>query len=142
MKCLGREGVNVRRPDRLLDPRVRIEYKNIDEYIDEWNDMNLTNKLIPISRFNKGEAGKIFEGLAKEQYQLVVKNNSATAVIMSPEYYDELMEELDDLRLAVVAFERMASGIGETVSAEEVLARAGITPEMIAATPDIELDLE
>lgn len=104
--------------------------------------MNLTNKLIPISRFNKGEAGKIFEGLAKEQYQLVVKNNSATAVIMSPEYYDELMEELDDLRLAVVAFERMASGIGETVSAEEVLARAGITPEMIAATPDIELDLE
>ncbi len=58
------------------------------------------------------------------------------------DFDDELMEELDDLRLAVVAFERMASGIGETVSAEEVLARAGITPEMIAATPDIELDLE
>ena len=51
---------------------------------------------VPITRFNKGEANKIFAELKQIGTKVVVKNNKREAVIMSPDNYDRLMELLED----------------------------------------------
>ena len=63
---------------------------------------------IPISLFNRGFAGKIFEEIKQVGTKVVMKNNAAECVLMSPEEYIRLMDELNDARLLTIAVERMA----------------------------------
>ncbi len=46
------------------------------------------NSLIPISRFNKGEANKIFKEVRETGFKIVLKNNSPTCVLLTPEAYN------------------------------------------------------
>ena len=54
---------------------------------------DVLNMLIPISRFNKGEANKIFEEVKESGVKIVLKNNQPIGVIMTPEMYEELMNK-------------------------------------------------
>ena len=62
---------------------------------------------IPISQFNRGLAGKIFSEVKAHGSKVVMKNNSAEAVIVPPEEYVELMNSLNDYLLLTMAVERM-----------------------------------
>ena len=48
---------------------------------------------VPISRFNKGEAGKIIEEVKRDGIKVVVKNNAPECVMLTVEAYDKLVQE-------------------------------------------------
>ena len=53
---------------------------------------------VPISLFNRGQAGKIFEEVKRFGAKVVMKNNNPECVLLSPEEYIELMEKLEDTK--------------------------------------------
>ena len=66
---------------------------------------------IPISLFNRGLAGKIFEEVKQCGAKVVMKNNTAECVLLSPDEYIQLIDEVNDARLLTMATERMANTI-------------------------------
>ena len=69
--------------------------------------MGAIQKTISISLFNRGLAGKIFEDVKHNGAKVVMKNNAAECVLLSPEEYVRLMEEVNDARLLLLANKRM-----------------------------------
>ena len=63
---------------------------------------------IPISLFNRGLAGKIFEEVKQCGAKVVMKNNTAECVLLSPDEYIQLIDEVNDARLLTMAANRMA----------------------------------
>lgn len=53
----------------------------------------LFESVVPISRFNKGETGKIIEEVKNGAIKLVLKNNKPVCVLLSVEDYDELIRK-------------------------------------------------
>ena len=101
---------------------------------------NLLDSLIPISRFNKGEANKIFDEVRSSGFKVVVKNNTPACVLLTPERYQEIMDMLDDQYLLTVAEERIKNDNGVTHSFEEILAKDGLTLADIEAMEDVEIE--
>lgn len=95
------------------------------------NEMSLLNgmkSIVPITRFNKGEASRIFEEVQVSGPKIVMKNNRPACVLMSPEKYESLMEMLSDYVLQEEAERRLAdTGSSETLSHSEVMESLGIT---------------
>ena len=82
----------------------------------------LMESIVPISRFNKGEAGKIFEEVAQSGTKIVVKNNKPTCILIDPKKYTEMMDMIEDLLLLAEAEERMkSSGSSEFTSHKDVM---------------------
>lgn len=48
---------------------------------------------IPISLFNKGQAGKIFAEVKQRGKKVVTKNNAPECILLSPEEYMQLLEK-------------------------------------------------
>jgi antitoxin StbD len=63
--------------------------------------------IVPISRFNRGEANKIFDEVSKTGVKVVLKNNVRVGVLVEPEQYDEMVEMLEDYALFFEAERRM-----------------------------------
>ena len=53
----------------------------------------MLNAFVPISRFNKGEAGKIIEEVKRDGIKVIVKNNAPECVMITVEDYDRLVLE-------------------------------------------------
>ena len=51
------------------------------------------NSFVPISRFNKGEAGKIIEEVKRDGIRVIVKNNAPECIMITVEEYDRLVAE-------------------------------------------------
>lgn len=64
-------------------------------------------KTVPISLFNKGLAGKVFDDVRHTGTKVVIKNNTPACVLMSPTEYLMLMNKLEDMELALVAEKRL-----------------------------------
>jgi len=99
----------------------------------------MMRSMVPVSRFNKGEAAKIFNEVAKTGMKIAVKNNKPACVLLSPERYEAIMEEMLDLELLIEAERRIAEG-GSCYSREEVMAELGITETDIEAAEDVEIE--
>ena len=99
----------------------------------------IMRSMVPVSRFNKGEASKIFDEVAKSGIRIAVKNNKPACVMLSPERYEELLEMIEDFELIMEAEKRLEDG-GETVSFQEVLDEFGITQADIDAAEDVEIE--
>ena len=96
---------------------------------------------VPITQFNRGLAGQIFEDVKATGAKVVMKNNSAECVLLAPDEYVRLMDELNDARLAVLATERMSRFDPATLIPEErVWERLGITDEELDAAPEVEFE--
>lgn len=54
-------------------------------------EKNLLNNLVSITMFNQGQASKIFSRLQDEKQIVVLKNNVPTAILLSPDEYDRLL---------------------------------------------------
>lgn len=96
---------------------------------------------VPISQFNRGLAGKIFEEVKATGAKVVMKNNSAECVLLSPEEYLRLTDELNDARLLSVAAERLAAlDPGTLIPDERFWDRFGITQEELDAAGEVVLE--
>ena len=84
--------------------------------------------IVPITRFNRGEASKIFDEVESSGMKIVVKNNKPACVLLSPSQYENLMEMLSDYMLYTEAELRMENNDPkENISHEDMLKELGIT---------------
>jgi antitoxin StbD len=65
------------------------------------------NRMVPITRFDRGEANKIFDEVKETGVIVVIKNDSRVGVILEPEQYDAMVELLEDYALFFEAERRM-----------------------------------
>ncbi len=103
--------------------------------------MSAITKTIPISQFNRGLAGKIFEDVRKTGAKVVIKNNSAECVLLSPEEYENLMNEVYDAKLLTIASERLSHyDPSALIPQKELLRQLNITEEALSVLPEVELE--
>lgn len=88
--------------------------------------VNILDSIIPISRFNKGEANKIFAEVKNSGLRIVVKNNIPECVLISPQDYQKMVEEYEDLKLYALAEKRLAEN-AVPISQEDMLKNLGLT---------------
>jgi len=101
---------------------------------------NTLNAVVPITRFNRGEANKIFDELKESGCKVVVKNNTPACVMLTPEKYIEMVDMIEDQALLAVAEARLKYGTGETISFEDILAKDGLTLADVDAMEDVEIE--
>ncbi|MCR4431347.1 MAG: type II toxin-antitoxin system Phd/YefM family antitoxin [Tepidanaerobacteraceae bacterium] len=88
---------------------------------------NVLNSLVPISRFNRGEANKIFEEVKKTGFKVVLKNNKPVCVLLKPDLYEKMIETIEEYRLLLEAERRMEGAKPEDfIPQEKVLLEFGI----------------
>ena len=96
---------------------------------------------VPITQFNRGLAGQIFEDVKATGAKVVMKNNSAECVLLAPDEYLRIMDELNDARLAALAAERVLRLDPSTLIPEEkVWERLGITDDDLSMAPEVEFE--
>lgn len=94
------------------------------------NISSIIQNTISISMFNRGLAGKIFNLVKKTGAKVVMKNNTPECVLLSPEEYIKMMDEVNDARLLALATKRMEnSNITEAVPAADVYRELGISTD-------------
>jgi len=108
--------------------------------MDQISTVGMMKKIVPITRFNKGEASKIFDEVQTSGIRIVVKNNHPACVLISPEQYESLIEMLSDYLLLTEADKRMAeNNDAENVSHEEMMRQLGVTQKEL---DDIDVEIE
>lgn len=99
--------------------------------------MDFTEKLVPISDFSQGKAGKIFTDVAENNNEyIVLKNNQPTAVLVSIREYrdiqekvaklEKLLEKIENIRLLKLAESRAGDN---TTSFESFVQEEGFSME-------------
>ena len=103
--------------------------------------LSAIEKNIPISQFNRGLAGQIFSDVKASGSKVVMKNNVAEAVLVSPDEYVEIMDTINDYLLLTMAVERMSSyDPGTLISEEEMDKRLGITQDELDSIGEVEFE--
>ena len=96
---------------------------------------------VPISQFNRGLAGQIFEDVRRSGAKVVMKNNEAECVLLSPEEYIRLVEEVENASLMAEALRRTSKADPATyLSQEDVARELGLTPDDYSDTSGVELE--
>ena len=96
---------------------------------------------IPISMFNRGLAGKIFDEVKRYGAKVVMKNNTPECVLLSPNEYIQLLDEVNNARLLAAATERMSHfHSSDLISQEQVDQEFGFSPSDYENTDDIEFE--
>lgn len=86
-------------------------------------------------------AGQIFSDVRTNGTKVVMKNNQAEAVIMSPDKYVELMDMLEEYHDIIMAAKRLNQLDPSTlIPLEEIDREFGITKEELEATDDVEFE--
>ena len=99
-----------------------------------------TEKLVPISDFSQGKAGKIFSDVAdNDKEYIVLKNNQPTAVVVSVKEYrdtqekvaklEALLEKIENIRLLKLAESRVNDN---STSFEEFVNEQGFSMDELA----------
>ena len=107
------------------------------------NEIALSNALdavVPITRFNRGEANKIFEEVRESGCKVVVKNNIPTCVMLTPERFKAMVNMIEDQALLAVAEARLEYNTEKTSSFKDILAKDGLTLADIDAMEDVEIE--
>lgn len=96
---------------------------------------------ISISLFNRGLAGKIFEEVKRTGAKVVMKNNTAECVLLSPDEYVRLMDEVNDARLITLAANRLSNfESASVINEEEMNQKLGVKPEDLKNFEEVELE--
>ena len=103
--------------------------------------LSAIEKTVPISQFNRGLAGQIFSDVKASGSKVVMKNNVAEVVLVSPDEYVEIMDTINDYLLLTMAVERMSSyDPGMLISEEEMDKRLGITQDELDSIGEVEFE--
>jgi len=106
----------------------------------EMSVMGMMKAMVPITRFNRGEANRIFDEVEASGTKIVMKNNQPACVLMSPGQYESLMEMLSDYILLEEAASRMSHyDPAESRTQQEMMEELGITPEDLDAV-DVKIE--
>ena len=96
---------------------------------------------VPIGMFNRGMAGKVFDDVRRTGAKVVMKNNAPECVLISPDEYVRLMDEVNDARLTKLALGRMEGfDRKKLLTAEEVYKDLGITADELADCDEVEFE--
>lgn len=99
-------------------------------------------RTIPISQFNRGLAGQIFNDVKKNGPKIVVKNNIPEAVILSTSDYLKKEQELEDLRLLLLAKERFENADpANYVSSADFDKMFGFTESDLEDADEVDIEL-
>ncbi len=102
---------------------------------------NMMNQIIPITRFNRGEANKIFDEVKATGVKAVLKNNVRVGVIVEPAQYDEMVELLEDYALFFEAERRMKNTEKDDfLSQEQVMELHNISDSDLDNAEDVEIE--
>lgn len=102
---------------------------------------NFIQNTVSITQFNRGMAGQIFEEVKKSGTKVVLKNNSVECILVSPERYLALMEELADAQLLATANARLARSKGkDSISSEELWKQFSVTQEEVDAIGEVDFE--
>jgi antitoxin StbD len=108
--------------------------------LDNISIKGVMSSLVPISRFNKGEANKIFEEVRQTGFKIVLKNNSPACVLLTPEKYEQMLETIENYRLFVEAEKRMANAKSEDfIPSDKAMQELGIS-ETDLETIDVDIE--
>ena len=103
--------------------------------------MSAITNTVPITQFNRGLAGKIFEDVKQCGAKVVMKNNAPECVLLSPDEYVSLMDEVNDARLLTLAVKRMEKfNPEETIPEEKVMKDLGITDDDLSDFDEVEFE--
>lgn len=101
---------------------------------------SMLNQIVPISRFNRGEANKIFAELKKTGVKAVLKNNVRVGVLVEPGQYDEMVELLEDYALFLEAEQRVKNAAKTGyISEQQVMERRRISEAELDQAEDPEI---
>ena len=96
---------------------------------------------ISITQFNRGLAGKIFQEVKQSGAKVVMKNNIPECVLISPDEYVRLMDEVNDARLLALAVERMENfNPNNTISEKQVMEEFGVSEEDLSDFAEVEFE--
>ncbi len=102
---------------------------------------SIFDDIISITEFNKGRAGKIFESVKSGRPKIVFKNNVPECILISPEQYKNMLDELEDLQLIALSDERMKNYDSERLlSSEEINKKYGYNDLDLADADEIEFE--
>lgn len=108
--------------------------------MNEMSAVGIMKSRVPITRFNNGEANRIFDEVQASGTKIVVKNNKPICVLLSPAKYESLMEALSDYILLEEAGERTAANDdNNNVSMVALVEQFGIAADDLA---DIDVEIE
>ncbi|MDO5714398.1 MAG: type II toxin-antitoxin system Phd/YefM family antitoxin [Tissierellia bacterium] len=93
----------------------------------------ITNRTVPISEFNRGLAGRIFEDVKKTGSKVVLKNNAPECVLLSIKEYTELVEKLEDAMDILMSDERLSN-----VKSEDLMLQSAFEEKYNLTFDDIE----
>lgn len=99
---------------------------------------NVLSAIISITRFDKGEADKIFSEVKKSGTQVVIKNDVPECILMSPQNYQKIMEELENALLFAEAERRLSENISP-ISHSDIMKKYGVSESELKIT-DVELE--
>ncbi len=111
--------------------------------------VDLTERLVPVSDFSQGKAGKIFNDVAENNHEyIVLKNNQPTAVLISVQEYKEtqqklqkmekLLEQIENIRLLKLAENRKNDTV---TSFEEFVKEEGFyMEELLELSENVEFE--
>lgn len=112
--------------------------------------LDLADRLVPISEFSQGKAGKIFSDVAENNHEyIVLKNNQPIAVLVSIKEYrkiqekadrfERLLEMIENMRLLELAESRSSSS--DMTAFEDFVKEAGFTmKELEELSESVEID--
>lgn len=96
---------------------------------------------VSISLFNRGLAGKIFEEVKQCGAKVVMKNNTAECVLLSPDEYIRLIDEVNDARLLTMATARMEKANPTSfIPADQLYAEMGITQTDLDKIGEVDIE--
>lgn len=88
---------------------------------------------VPITLFNKGLAGRVFEDVKTSGAKVVIKNNSPECVLLSPDDYSELIDELNDTRLLKETLNRL-----DNLDSDKLISQEAIDKEFGFSDKDLD----
>lgn len=95
--------------------------------------------LVPITRFNRGEAKKIFDEVDDQGEKIVIKNNVPICILMNPTRYEAIMEALEDCALYFEALRREGGGKTPHLSSDKIMTALGISDSELN---EVEVEIE
>ncbi len=101
---------------------------------------NVMDTIVPITRFNRGEASKIFDEVNENGFKVVLKNNAPVCVLVNPERYQTMVDALEDYVLYFEAERRIVDAEKNGFLTEkQVMDALGVDdPDL----EDIEVDID
>lgn len=96
---------------------------------------------VSITSFNRGLAGQIFSEVKQSGAKVVMKNNAPECVLMSPQEYVKLMDEIHNARLLVLATQRMNNyNPDNNIPLSDIQDELGITDKELNELDEVEFE--